>query len=185
MKLNFNFNDNRVPFGRVCYESVTCRHIDDGWLRWMNNPEVTKYLTGGELKYTRSDLVHYLNRNDHINFLACYDYLGNYFGNLRLYEIADGCASFGRLIGDPALHGKGYGKELVNFATHLLFDFYEYSKILVGNSASNLSSKNSKISVGYTLADNRILDDFGITEDVNYEYYIFSKSDYLVRKQEN
>ncbi|MDB9963294.1 GNAT family N-acetyltransferase [Pseudomonadales bacterium] len=137
----------------LSYKGISCvpvsySHIESGWLDWMNNPAITQNLSA-EGSYTKERLCDYLNETTSILFLACYSDAGVYFGNLRLYKIADEAASFGRLIGDEKYKGSGYGKLMSELATSLLFDFFRYDTIIVGNNRSNLASAASKLKTGF------------------------------------
>ena len=157
---------------------MTSNQIDQGWIDWMNDKSVTKHLISAKKEYTRSDLLDYLNADNHILFLACYDEFGTYFGNLRLYELKPGYASFGRLIGLQAYRGVGYGRAMIDAAHYLLFDEFKYDMMIVGNLRSNEVSRRSKLAIGYELLGDDFLSGLGIVTGSIHEYYGFSRSSY-------
>ena len=170
---NFEFK-----FQKINCDPMTPEHIEQGWLSWMNDPKVNQYLTSQNLVTTANDLEVYLKREDHILFLACYDAMGVYFGNLRLYELGTGYASFGRLIGLQTHRGVGYGRDMVNAAHTLLFDVFNYNMTIVGNLIINEPSRRSKLALGYELLSDRFLESIGITPTKEHEYYGFDRSNY-------
>ena len=85
---------------------VTKLHIKQGWLEWINNPQMNKYLFSESKIYTEIDLLNYLNNTESEYFLACYSNENVYFGNLRIFKVAKGIASFGRLIGNQKFFRK-------------------------------------------------------------------------------
>ena len=145
-----------LNYKKISCVPVSCNHIGDGWLDWMNDAEVTQNLSAKGL-FTRETLNDYLNKTKSILFLACYSETGIYFGNLRLFEITNDVASFGRIIGKEKYRGSGYGKLMSELATSLLFDFFRYSHIIVPNKTGNVASAQSKIKTGFSkLADSEL-----------------------------
>ena len=138
----------------------------------MNDPRTTQHLSANKTSYSATDLERYLTDAKSILFLACYSYDDVYFGNLRIYEIAGNIASFGRLIGNPAYRGLGYGKVMNELAASLIFDFFGYPTIIVGNKKDNEPSALSKLQSGFRkLAENE-LPQFLETFDEDGDYFI-------------
>ena len=153
---------------------ISCKHIENGWLDWMNDAAVTQNLSVRGLS-TKETLYDYLNKTKSILFLACYCETGIYFGNLRLYEITNGVASFGRIIGEEKYRGLGYGKLMSELATSLLFDFFRYSHIIVGNKSSNLASAASKTKSGFRKLTESELSFYLKNWESGADYYLKSK----------
>ena len=147
---------------------VTTNNIHLGWLSWMNNTEITKYLSSDKKKYNEEDLKRYLENNESLAFLACYNMSDQvYFGNLRIYQLSPGILSFGRLIGDLKFKGLGYGTKMTKVALDLCFNRFNAEMILVGNREKNLASLSSKKKLGFMKAENHLIEELG-----------YQKSDY-------
>jgi len=142
---------------------VTKENITAGWLEWMNDFEITKYLSAESKTYTFDDLQRYLDSDDSLAFLACYRKLDDvYLGNLRIYRLLPGILSFGRLIGDSRFHGLGYGTKLNKVALDLCFRWFRASLVVVGNHKDNKASAVSKMNAGFSIADSSLLAAWGL-----------------------
>ena len=142
---------------------VKRENISAGWLEWMNNHQVTKYLSAESKKYTVEDLQRYLDSDDSLAFLACYRILDDaYLGNLRIYQVAPDILSFGRLIGDRRFHGLGYGTKLSKVALELCFTWFGANLVVVGNHKENKASAVSKINTGFSVASSSLLAEWGL-----------------------
>lgn len=152
-----------LSYDDLYFLPVKKENINAGWLDWMNNDEITKYLTSESKRYTIKDLQEYLDSDDSLVFLACYRKLDNiYLGNLRIYKLKPGILSFGRLIGDESFHGLGYGTKLNKVAIDLCFKWFRAEWVVVGNHKANKASSVSKIKTGFAVADNRLLAKLGL-----------------------
>lgn len=102
--------------------------LNERYLSWLNDPEVTRYTETGIFPTTTEDLDNYYrsvtgSRNDTI--LAIVDKKsGQHVGNVKLGPIhwIHRCATFGILIGDKGSWGKGIGLE----ATRLTVEYGFY-----------------------------------------------------------
>jgi len=99
--------------------------LNDSYLRWLNDPEVTRYTETGTFPSTAEDLENYYravigSRNDVI--LAIVDKeSGLHVGNIKLGPIhwIHRTATLGILIGEKEFWGKGVGLE----ATRLMVEY--------------------------------------------------------------
>jgi len=147
----------------VYFLPIKSENINAGWLEWMNNPHITKYLSAESKKYTVEDMQNYLDSDNSLAFLACYNRVDDvYLGNLRIYELSPGILSFGRLIGDKRFHGLGYGTKLNKVAIDLCFNWFGADLIVVANHEENKASAVSKIKAGFSIADNSLLAEWGL-----------------------
>lgn len=167
-----------ISFKNIYCKPVTKKHINEGWLSWMNNSLTTKYIFNNKKKYTELDLLNYLNENKSLFFLACYSKENLYFGNLRIYEINSSIVSFGRLIGCDKHKGKGYGKLMCDLAKSLIFNEKNYQTIVVGNKKENTASAISKLKSGFKKMDKKIINISNLKIIEGYDYYQLNKSDY-------
>jgi hypothetical protein len=166
-----------LSYDDLYFLPVKKENINAGWLDWMNNHEITKYLASESKRYMVKDLQEYLDYEDSLVFLACYRKLDNiYLGNLRIYQLKPGILSFGRLIGDKSFHGLGYGTKLNKVAIDLCFKWFRAEWVVVGNHKANKASSVSKIKTGFAIADNHLLGKLGL----NIENAVYmNKESYL------
>jgi RimJ/RimL family protein N-acetyltransferase len=169
----------RLTFDDLYFLPVESENIYSGWLEWMNNPEITRYLSAKSKAYTAQDLLLYLDADDSMAFLACYRDLDDaYLGNLRIYQVAPGVMSFGRLIGETRFHGHGYGTKLNEVALELCFRWFDAKVVVVGNHKENKASFASKMKSGFTSADSAFLEKWNL----NIENAVYmERSTYLNR----
>lgn len=163
----------RLVYDEIYLLPIKRRHIKLGWLNWMNNHKLTNYLSAKKKNYKAADLQKYLEEDDSLTFLACYDSLNNiYFGNLRIYQIRPEILSFGRLIGNLNFQGKGYGTKMCNIALDLCFNNFKAELVVVSNDRKNKSSQISKIKAGFIPADERIRKKYNINSQNTNAFYL-------------
>lgn len=100
------------------------RDLDDRY-RWMNDPEVLRWLGSHGVPFSRADVQRYLEsayqNADTLIELAVETHDGRHIGGAALRNIEKWArkAEFGILIGEADCRGKGYGSEV----TQLIVDF--------------------------------------------------------------
>lgn len=121
------------------------RHLEN-YLRWMNDPEVVRYLGGEGRPVTRLTQTAWFDRYeadvaDEITF-AVETLEGTHIGTSSLMEIDDrnGRAVCGTLLGDRAAWGKGYGTDAARIRNRYAFEVRGLrmltSKVFASNEAS-------------------------------------------------
>lgn len=113
---------------RVLLRPLERSDLNERYLSWLNDPEVTRYTETGIFPTTAEDLENYYrgvsgSKNDVM--LAVIDKKsGQHVGNVKLGPIhwVHHCATFGILIGDKEFWGKGFGLE----ATRLMVEYGFY-----------------------------------------------------------
>ncbi len=99
--------------------------LNERYLRWLNDPEVTRYTETGTFPSTAEDLDNYyrsVSGSKHDVMLAVVDKKsGGHIGNVKLGPIhwVHRRATFGILIGDKEFWGKGIGLD----ATRLMVEY--------------------------------------------------------------
>jgi RimJ/RimL family protein N-acetyltransferase len=116
---------NKVYFrigNRVKLRLVNEGDVDE-MTKWVNDPEVTQYITINHPIYRESEIEYVKalqgRKDDFIFAVETID--GVYIGNMGLHKVnhIDGTASTGAMFGNKDYWGKGYGSE----AKMLLLDF--------------------------------------------------------------
>lgn len=175
---NFLENINKCSLAyNFTVEFVNEKHIKKGWLKWINEPDLVLNTSMQKREYTSADLVNYLQQQKSICFLACYQ-KKCYFGNVRIYELKNKIASFGRLIGHRSAKNKGLGKKMSLLAQNIIFDLLDYDTIIVGNTSKNIASSISKLKTGFRKMQKHDLEFYRIQVDPGEEFYIKTKADY-------
>jgi RimJ/RimL family protein N-acetyltransferase len=136
----------QVYFRLICYDD-----IDNGWLDWINNPTLNKYLVSSTI--TRSDLIRYLDDSKPplvYMFAVCLIENDRYIGNARLSlvdRINKKCI-YGRLLGGENVHGRGIGTEVLILLANYAFYILNLNKIETQVIAKNIASVRSNIKAG-------------------------------------
>ncbi len=132
------------------------------YLRWMNDPIVTKTL--GRLDYlmpvTRKKLIAYYHNLDfqYTIFLAIYhlEKDGNekkFIGTLKILDMdfIARRASIGIMIGDRASWGKNFATRAIGIASNYIFDVLGFRKITAGYIANNVGMEKAFLKNGFQI----------------------------------
>lgn len=115
--------DLYVRNGEICLRPLGKEHINKRYLKWLNDPDVTKYLE--TKKSTEKELkTYYQHTLDSINAIVFAIEVGKkHIGNAKL-EInwKHAYASFGIMIGDKRCWGKGYGSKVARIMAGYAFN---------------------------------------------------------------
>lgn len=117
--------------------------IKENYLRWMNDKEVTKYMSVGNFPVTKNDIENYYeaikrDRNDIIFAIICKG-TDKHIGNVRLGPIdsISKIAPYGIMIGEKDFWSKGYGSEVTKLIIEYAFKTLNVHKIVLRVNASN------------------------------------------------
>lgn len=161
-----------IEYDNLTFKNVTTKHIEMGWLEWLENPQVAANLTTPPNDLSFSTLQSYLNDGDFHYFLAGHLRTDNtYIGNLRVYRLTSGAYSFGRLIA-PQYQGQGYGTIFSKVAQLLVFDRLKGNLLIVGNGIKNIVSRQSKVRSGFLRMDKEMMKAHNLIEDQTEYFYI-------------
>lgn len=130
------------------------RDMVDLWVRWMNDPEVTRTL-GNVNVFTREGEERFYEGATHdfnaVNFAIFERATGRPVGTTALRNIdpRNGTATFGIMIGDKSVWNRGYGTE----ATRLVLDFAFHAlglhNVLLGVFANNPRGRRAYEKAGF------------------------------------
>ena len=152
----------KLVYDDIYFEPVNTKNINLGWLSWMNDPELTRYLNSETKHYTANDLKRYLDNNGAHAFLACYKKVDDtYIGNLRVYQLLPGIFSYGLII-DKKYHRKGYGTKFCKVAVNLVFKWLGGNLVVASSQKNNKAPTLYKIKVGFCPADSVFLSKWGL-----------------------
>ena len=141
-----------VSTKQIYFRPVSIDDIDNGWLDWINDPTVNKFLV--HKKPTRhNDLVKYLDESQPPSvymFAVCLVDNDQYVGNVRLSSIdwVNRHASYGRLIGNGNMRGRGIGTEVLILLLYYSFYLLNLNRVFSGVIANNIASIRSNEKAG-------------------------------------
>lgn len=129
--------------------------INERYLGWINNPEVTEHMATGAFPSTIEKLEEYYRgmttSHNHV-ILAIVDKDSHtHIGNITLNDIewVNRRANLGIMIGDRDFWGKGYGTEATRLMIRYAFDRLNLHKLWLGVNASHTSAIRLYEKVGF------------------------------------
>ena len=144
--------DNPVLIGEnIYFRPIELADIDRGWLKWINDPNISGNLNSVGYPMTKDDLELYYKKSKPPNtvmFAVCNKEDNRYVGNARISQIdwQHRTCTYGRLIGDLNFRGKGIGTEILvlmlRYAFRNLGMNRVYTHIFSDNTASIRSNEN-------------------------------------------
>lgn len=147
------YNKTIITGEKIYARSITFDDIDNGWLTWVNDPLICKYLETSP-PINRESLIDYFEKSqppEHYMFAVCLKNSDQYIGNARLHSIdyKKKQAFYGRLIGLAGFRGQGIGTELLGLIAKFAFEYLELDIIKTGVRKNNIGSINSNIKAGF------------------------------------
>ena len=136
---------------RVYLRPIERADIDRGWLKWVNDHSLNRFLVGS-FPVNRDALERYYESSqlsDTAMFALCLKDNDKYIGNGRLTEIdwVHRSCKYGWLIGDSQYRGRGYGSEalvlLLRYGFHHLGMNRIFTALLSNNKASITSNEKT------------------------------------------
>lgn len=136
------------------------RRLEDGdaggpYCRWMNDPEVTRYLVSGARQYSPEDLKTYIaetNAAANALLLGFFESeTGRHLGNVKLGDVRERHkrADLGIVVGDREKWGQGFGSEAIRSVTSYAFASLGLHKLTAGCYEENLGSCKAFLKAGY------------------------------------
>lgn len=139
----------------IIFESLDTHHIDKGWLSWVKEFTPNSYTEFIRIPPTRDSLEGILKaKTDNEIWLAASlrDDEDNliYFANIHISHISwiDRRCTFGRLIGNPLMRGKGIGTKLTRSILNYCFKTLNMNKVTAGCLSINHAAIKSNIKAG-------------------------------------
>jgi RimJ/RimL family protein N-acetyltransferase len=130
-----------IRLAKLGYEN-----IEGTYLKWMNDPEVTRYLEARFTAYTADDLWQYVSSMDKDPDVHMFGIFvkpkGRHIGNIKIGPVSNHHqrGDIGLLIGDGGFRGKGYGTEAIGAMSRFAFDDLNLHKVTAGCYAPNVAS---------------------------------------------
>lgn len=129
--------------------------LDGPYLKWLRDPEVTRYMTAGLFPQTKKDLRSFyekavLDRNA-VYFAIIDKKTNKHIGNVKLDKIdqINRRCEFGILIGDKKYWGKGLCHEVTKLVVEYAFTKLNLRKVCTATVEENKAAAKCYKSVGF------------------------------------
>ncbi len=138
----------QAPFlvgDKVYLRGVTQNDVGEKYLRWMNDPEVTRYMGWRAFPSSKQAISDYIasQHNSHSLFLAIVDKsTDEHVGNVHLGPIdwVHRRAELAMLLGETDFWGKGYMSEVFELVTQHAFQVLNLHKLKAGTESGNIGA---------------------------------------------
>ena len=131
---------------------LTRGDINNGWLKWVNDPNIAQHLTHSAF-VDHASLESYLEASQPTSaymFAICLCDGDQYIGNAKIGSInwIHRNATYGRIIGESTARGKGIGTEVLLALAYFAFFRLNLRRIYTGVSENNVASIASNKKAG-------------------------------------
>ncbi len=129
-------NIKRMLGDKVQLEPFSLKFVNDDYLSWMNDKEVTKFINKAKDNISINDLKLFANqmiKSDYDYFFAILIKKNqHHVGNVRLGPVDFNLmiSKFGIMIGDKNLHSHGIGTEVMELIKDFSFNYLKLQKII-------------------------------------------------------
>jgi ribosomal-protein-alanine N-acetyltransferase len=140
---------------RICLREVGEPDVTDAYERWMNDPEVTRYLESRFSPHSKESIQDYVRRlaadRDNLLLAIVIRETGLHIGNLKLGPIDRNhrSADLGIMIGEKSSWGHGYATEAIALATEYAFEKLSLHKVTAGCYEVNEASRRAFAKAGF------------------------------------
>ena len=125
---------------------ISIDDCDENYLKWMNDPEINKYLESRFTTHTidsLKDFVNSMNNSENNVLFAIVDKESDtHIGNIKLGNIhpIHKYADIGLLIGDKNYWGRGIATNAIKLVSEFAFDELNLRKVFAGVYENNIGS---------------------------------------------
>src|SRR5262245_42900701 len=147
--------DKPIQTARLVLRTLHKGDAGGAYLKWMNDPDVTKFLESRFRRFNREDLEEFIescSADPNVLLLGIFVRpRERHIGNLKIgpFDRHHLIGDMGIAIGDPTVWGKGYAREAISAAVDYAFGVLRMHKITAGIYASNLGSHRAFLASGF------------------------------------
>ncbi len=140
---------------QIYLREVRLSDVNEDYRRWLNDPEVTRYLEIRYVPHSLEDIRKYvaaMDGNPEEIFLAvCLKKNGAHVGNIKLGPInrIHRFADISLVIGEKAVWGRGIATEAIRLLARFAFDVLNLHKLKAGCYADNKGSAKAFLKAGF------------------------------------
>jgi len=140
---------------QIYLREVRTSDVGEQYYRWLNDPEVTRYLETRYIPRSLQNIREFVERmdgnQDEIFLAICLKEDDRHIGNIKLGPI-NWIHRFGDvslLIGEKGCWGKGVGTEAIRVLTAFAFDVLNLNKLRAGCYGDNTASARAFMKAGF------------------------------------
>lgn len=149
--------DRPLQTPRLTLRSLTGRDCSGGYLAWMNDPLVQRYLESRNQTNDLSSIVTFVERcnaSPDVLLLGIIEQATeSHIGNIKLGSIDrhHSRSAIGILLGEKSAWGKGYACEAIGAVSRFAFEALGLAKLFAGAYAENESSIKAFCNAGFSV----------------------------------
>lgn len=142
---------------RVFLRSLETTDINENYLSWFKDEEVTKFLEVDGKSLTKEEVIRYINEGknskSYFMYAICIKENNKHIGNLKIGPInyKHGISDFITVIGDRAQWGKGLASEAIRLGIKLAFEKFNIRKLSAGVYSDNVGSIKAYTNAGFII----------------------------------
>ncbi len=142
---------------KIYLRKLDMEDLKGNYLKWINDYEVTRYLSSGAFPTDAQGLEKYFEKIDtspnEVMFAIIEKKTDRHIGNIKIGNInwINRIADIGRLIGEKDAQGKGYGLEAMKLALDYCFKRLNLHKIIAGTVVDNIAPQKHYEKLGFTV----------------------------------
>jgi RimJ/RimL family protein N-acetyltransferase len=147
---------------RIYLREVCSADVNDNYYRWMNDPEVTRYLESrfvpNDMASLRDSVENKLKDRSNVFLAIVRSDTEEHIGNIKLGPIdwMHRLADVGVLIGEKDCWGKGYATEAIALVVRLAFHELNLHKLTAGYYIANKGSEKAFRNNGFVVEGVRV-----------------------------
>ncbi|MEM1141516.1 MAG: GNAT family protein [Pseudomonadota bacterium] len=141
---------------RLYFRGFERRDLEGDYRVWINDPEVTRYISVGSFPQTDDGLNRYFEGQDtsssSVLFAIIEKSSGKHIGNSQIYDIdwLHRTALRGVVLGDKSCWGKGYALEVIQLLHRYAFETLNLNKLTSSTCSDNEAIQRLNLKAGYT-----------------------------------
>ncbi len=150
-------NNYYLMGNKICLRPLLAHDINQKYLSWLNDAEVTEYVEAGKFPTTKKELEEFYkdikkSKTDVI-FAIVTKRNDLHIGNVKISRInwIHRFADMGIIIGDKKYWGRGYGEEVCRLLLDYAFNRLNLNKVLLGSHAPHMSAIKTFQKVGFKI----------------------------------
>lgn len=142
---------------RVFLRPLTKNDVNEYYLSWFNDEQVTKFLEVRGSSLTKQIIIDYIKygikTKSYYMYAICLFENKKHIGNLKIGPIdhKHNLSDFITVIGDKSQWGKGLATEAIKLGIKLAFDKYKIRKLSAGISSDNVGSIKAYTNAGFVI----------------------------------